>query len=81
MGKIEDIEVTTHENFEDSKFRLQRQGCDEAYSRLDETKKMGNSHAANEQIRYGSGIYLTKDGIDDDFQISWEDQDNEQTKA
>ncbi|WP_071642290.1 MULTISPECIES: hypothetical protein [Paenibacillus] len=80
IGKIEDIEVTTYENFEDSKFRLQRQGCDEAYNRLEETKKMGNSHAANEQIRYGSGIYLTKDGIDD-FQISWEDQDNEQTKA
>lgn len=43
-------------------------------------RKMPNSHAANEQIRYGCGIYLTKDGIVD-RQISWEDEQNAKPKV
>lgn len=81
LGKIEDIEETTHENFENAKFKLQREGKDEPYNRLDETKNLGNAYADNEQIRYGSGIYLTKDEIEDtQIQISWEDEENESTE-
>ena len=80
LSRIEEIEETTFENFENVVFRLQREGSDEPYTRLDETKKMPNSHATNEQIRYGCGIYLTKDGIVD-RQISWEDEQNAKLKV
>jgi hypothetical protein len=76
LGKIENIEATTYENFESVKFSLQKQGQDEPYYRLEKTKQQSNSYADNEQIRYGSGIYLTKDGIEE-IQISWEDDENE----
>lgn len=36
---------------------------------------MPNSYAENEQIRYGAGIYLTRENIDKN-QISWEDEQN-----
>lgn len=75
QSKIEEIEETTFENYENVKFKLQKKKCDEPYNRLEETKKMPNTHAGNEQIRYGCGIYLTKDGIDNN-QISWEDEQN-----
>lgn len=80
QSRIEEIEETTFENFENVVFRLQRDGADEPFNRLDETKKMANSHAGNEQIRYGCGIYLTKDGIVD-RQISWEDEQNAKPKV
>lgn len=80
QSRIEEIEETTFENFENVVFRLQRNGADLPFNRLDETKKMTNSHAANEQIRYGCGIYLTKDGIVD-RQISWEDEQNAKPKV
>lgn len=80
LSRIQEIEETTFENFENVVFRLQREGTDEPFNRLDETKKMANSHAANEQIRYGCGIYLTKDGIVD-RQISWEDEQNAKPKV
>lgn len=80
QSRIEEIEETIFENFENVVFRLQREGSDVPFNRLDETKKMTNSHAANEQIRYGCGIYLTKDGIVD-RQISWEDEQNADAKV
>lgn len=79
LSKIEEIEETAFENFENVVFRLQRDGSDVPFNRLDETKKMTNSHANNEQIRYGCGIYLTKDGIVN-RQISWEDEQNAKPK-
>lgn len=78
LSKIKNIEETTYENFETTKYDLQRNGKDEPYNRLKETKKMDNSYADNEQIRYGSGIYLTKEGIKD-IQVSWEDAENEKS--
>lgn len=75
ISRIKDIEQTTYENFHNVKFRLQRNGQDEPYNRLEETKKQSNSYADNEQLKFGSGIYLTKDGMED-IQISWEDEDN-----
>lgn len=76
VQKINDIEDTTFENFETVKFKLQKNNTDTPYNRLDETKKLPNSHAENEQIKYGSSIYLTKDNIGKN-QISWKDDDNE----
>ncbi|WP_456364943.1 hypothetical protein [Priestia aryabhattai] len=77
VGKIQDIEETTYENFESAKFSLKMRNADQPYNRLEETKKLSNAHAENEQIRYGSSIYLTKDGIED-IQISWEDAKDEE---
>lgn len=34
-----------------------------------------NSHADSEQIKYGSGIYLTRED-ELEHQISWEDEEN-----
>ncbi|MFP7335058.1 hypothetical protein SFC23_17060 [Shouchella clausii] len=79
LGTIENIEQTTYENFENVKFMLQRENKDEPYNRLDGTKKLENSYALNEQIRYGSCIYLTKDEITD-IQISWKDEENEKSE-
>ncbi len=80
LGIIENIEQTTYENFEGVKFTLQRDDKDEPYNRLDGTKKLENSYALNEQIRYGSCIYLTKDEITD-IQISWEDEESETSEV
>ncbi len=80
QSKIEEIEETTYENYENVKFKLQKEKCDEPYNRLEETKKMPNSHAGNEQIRYGSGIYLTREDIEKN-QISWEDEQNAKSKV
>ncbi|WP_199478534.1 hypothetical protein [Peribacillus saganii] len=80
LGKIQNIEETTYENFESAKFSLKVKGIDQPYNRLVETKKLSNGYAENEQIRYGSGIYLTKDGVED-IQISWEDEENEKSET
>ncbi|SDQ27008.1 hypothetical protein [Virgibacillus salinus] len=80
LGKIKDIEETTYENFETAKFQLQMNKRDIPYNRLEETKRLSNSYADSEQIRFGSGIYLTKDGIKD-IQISWEDEENEKLET
>lgn len=73
---IDDIEETTYSNFEDVKIKLQNDGNDTPLNRLDETKKRSNSYAKSEQIRYGSGIYLTRDD-ESERKISWEDEENE----
>lgn len=75
ISKIRDIEETTFENYETAKFTLQNEGRDTPYQRLCETKKLSNSYADSEQIRYGSGIYLTREE-EVEHQISWEDEDN-----
>lgn len=75
--KVEDILETTFENFEDAKLELQSQYKDTPYNRLSTTKAKSNSNAENEQIKFGSAIYLTKDDIDEK-QISWEDEENEE---
>ncbi len=72
---IQDIEETTYENFENVKFILQNEGQDTPFNRLKETNKCPNSYANNDQIKYGSGIYLTREE-EKERQISWEDDDN-----
>lgn len=75
ITKIIDIEETTYENFENTKFALQKEGKDTPFQRLSEIKKLPNSYADSEQIKYGSGIYLTREE-ELEHQISWEDEDN-----
>lgn len=47
---------------------------DTPYDRLKETKE-NQIYTANEQIKYGSAICLTKEDIGEN-QISWKDEDN-----
>lgn len=76
IQQIEDIELTTFDNFSTIKFELARSGSDSPCNRLIKTQEKGNSYAANDQIKYGSSIYLTGDRIREN-QISWKDEDNE----
>lgn len=76
FDKIDDIQETTFENFQKVKYNLSKNNQDTPYNRLEETQKFSNSYAYNEQIKYGSCIYLTRDDIQD-IQISWKDKDNE----
>ena len=75
LQKVADIEEKTFENFEEVKFDLGQKCMDTPYDRLKETKEKPNSYTANEQIKYGSAICLTKEDIGEN-QISWKDEDN-----
>lgn len=78
ISKIEDIETTAFENFEDIKEKLAHSGEDEPYKRLTQTEDKENSACQNEYIRKGVCIYLTKDiKITGDKQISWKDESND----
>lgn len=76
LCKVSDILTTTYDNFEDAKLDLQNDNNDNPYNRLSKTKDKSNSHADNEQIKYGSAIYLTKK--DTEMQISWKDNIDEE---
>ena len=73
--KVSDIEITSYENFEDVKEELSMKNEDSPYNRMLNTLKRDNSYAKDDQIRKGSGIYLTGDDIDEN-QISWSDDEN-----
>ncbi len=75
ISRIDDIEETTFESFERIKFNLKTQNNDSPYNRLEATKSQPNSFANNEQIRFGSSIYLTKENTGEK-QISWKDDDD-----
>lgn len=74
-NKIDEIEETTFEAFQNVKFKLKKMRTDTPYNRLEETKKYPNSYAQNDQIKYGASIHLTKENIGEK-QISWEDNEN-----
>jgi hypothetical protein len=74
-NKIDNIEGTTYSNFTDAKEYLITLNIDKPLLRLDETKKRGNSYTLNEQIYYGSAIYLTKDDTESELLISWKDDE------
>ncbi|HGH7176037.1 TPA: hypothetical protein ACJMKJ_003608 [Bacillus wiedmannii] len=73
LNVVENIENTTYENFCSVKEELEADDEDSPVKRLNGTKKMDNSYVRNNQTRYGSCIYLTKDDIDEEIKISWED--------
>jgi hypothetical protein len=77
QSNIKNIEELSSENFENVKFQLRCNSSDQPINRLNGTKRESNSYASNEQIKYGSCIYLTNGDIDKGKQISWEDKLNE----
>lgn len=80
ISQIDDIEMTTFENFEDIKEKLIRYRKDEPYERLTQTEDKENAACPNEHIRKGACIYLTKDiETTGDKQISWKDDTDEET--
>lgn len=70
---VENIETTTYDNFCSVKEELEIDENDLPLKRLSKTKAMQNFYAPKNQTRYGSCIYLTKDDVEDDIKISWED--------
>lgn len=76
QGTVSNLEITAHDNFSISKEVLKQNGQDLPINRLNNTTSKSNSYAANEQIRSGVAIHLTKETIEKDMQISWEDKDN-----
>ncbi|MCU4819321.1 DUF4297 domain-containing protein [Bacillus cereus] len=77
VQKIKSIEDTTYANFSSVKRRLRLEKKEHPFFRLDGTKNESNSYANNEQIRWGSAIFLTKENTDDDKKISWKDEECE----
>lgn len=70
---IDDIEITTHENFELIKDRLKYKKEDTPRKRLERTIEEENSYAKNTQIKHGVCIHLTNDNSGKN-QISWKDE-------
>ena len=71
---VENIEHTTHFNFEITKSNLQANNNDTPNNRLVQTQEKANTYAQNDQIRNGSAIHLTKADTAADMLISWEDE-------
>jgi len=64
---------TTYDNYDFAISLLKRKNEDIPINRLNDTKERSNSYAQNEQIRYGAAIYLTRDDIEMEKQISWKE--------
>ena len=73
-NNVENIEYTTHFNFEITKSNLQANNNDTPNNRLVHTQEKANTYAQNDQIRNGSAIHLTKADTAADMLISWEDE-------
>lgn len=70
---LDNIEITSAENFSMVKDILQQEKRDVPLNRLNETKKMENSYSDSIQIKNGALVYLTKEDMDEERQISWKD--------
>jgi len=81
VDAMNSIEMTSFENFIQTKDRVQAENIDTPRNRFEETKRCSNSYASTEQIRYGTLIYLTGESIDDDIKISWKDDENDADKC
>ena len=80
LGKdslVDDLEVTAHDNFCDTKDELSASNSDSPKNRLNRTKEKSNARAINEQIKYGVCIDLTKAETSDELKISWKDEGDE----
>lgn len=81
VDAMNSMEMTSFENFIQTKDRVQAENIDTPRNRFEETKRCSNSYASTEQIRYGTLIYLTGESIDDDIKISWKDDENDADKC
>lgn len=70
---LDNIEITSAENFSMVKDILQQEKRDVPLNRLSETQKMENSYSDSIQIKNGALVYLTKEDMDEERQISWKD--------
>lgn len=75
LNFIDNIEETTFENFCAVKESFGPFKEDSPLNRLNSLKDKDNSYTRNDQTRFGSCIYLTKDAISEELKISWEDED------
>lgn len=73
VQRIDDMEDTTYDNYEFIKGVLKQDNKDTPLNRLNDIKKSSNSYAPNEQIKDGVAIYLTRDDVEADKQISWKE--------
>lgn len=71
---VNDIELTSYENFITVKEQLISENNDSPNKRLCETKRCANTYVINDQSKWGSYISLTKESTDEDRKISWEDE-------
>ncbi len=81
VDAMNNMEMTSFENFIQTKDRVQAENMDTPRNRFEGTKRCSNSYASSEQIRYGALIYLTGENIDDDIKISWKDEENDADKC
>lgn len=68
---ITNIEQTTYDNYRLVMEEIRDTNSDTPKNRLMQTRREPNNYAKNNEIKYGSVIYLTKRGINN--QISWKD--------
>lgn len=75
MSRQKAIEDTAHKNFRNTVLRLQAEKRDNPLLRFVETRQASNDRCSNEQERGGACVYLTRDDVEEKFQITWWDED------
>ena len=75
--QVDDLEGVTYENYEIACDELRGTNHDEPLSRLNRTKSGSNSYCFNEQEKWGSCVYLTRDDAPPERLISWREDENE----
>lgn len=74
--KIDNTEITAHENFCNVLEILKHNNTDTPYNRLNSTTSENNSHAPDDQIRKGVCIHLTEEEVENDKKITWSDDND-----
>ncbi|BAK44125.1 hypothetical protein EGYY_09360 [Eggerthella sp. YY7918] len=73
---IDSLEEITYSNFEAAKDELANSEIDTPAKRLAKTKEGANSFTNNEFEKWGSCIFLTREGTSKNQLISWKDEDD-----
>ncbi len=76
---VENLEYTAYDNFCTTRVELRLANEDIPDKRLLRTTDKENSHATDNQIRCGVCINLTSADTDPELQISWKDEEDEQS--
>lgn len=74
---FDNIEEKSYFNFKMIKTKLQIDQNDKPENRFFKFYEQGNNYADSDELKMGSGIYLTREE-EVEKQISWEDESNEQ---
>lgn len=70
---INNLEELSYDNFSTVKSELIANCNDSPINRLSKTKDKSNSYASDEQIKFGSLVYLTSNNVDKELRILWKD--------